>query len=435
MIRWLVALAASSIVGFVAVPRMQRRAFKAGWFERSSQTRRSRSQRRPTHGGLVLAVAVVAGSLLAGPGEPIVQAAVVAAALAVASGWRAERGQGPPWLVAVGQVLAAVTLPVFGISAELTGTAGADAALTAVGVLVLVRGLRSVERADGASLVLVGPAAAAFLVVTERADDLAPVAAALVGASLGLLAHAWPPATVRIGAVGPTVLAVPLAAVAIELSPDVTAPRSLLVPVLALLPIAAAAVIRGWDRRLRRRGLPAAPSLALVAICAAVAAERLAADALDLLPALALGALPTAVLAIVGLLTPRPLAQGEERHPGRSAAVALAAVVVLGGLAAVAGFLVLDARRSMLTGREAATAGLDIARAGDLEGAQAQFEKADVAFADAARALDNPIVRLGEVVPGIAPNLRNAQTLADVGGDLSSTAVAVAERAGADDLL
>ncbi|MGK2949788.1 MAG: DUF4012 domain-containing protein, partial [Acidimicrobiales bacterium] len=44
-------------------------------------------------------------------------------------------------------------------------------------------------------------------------------------------------------------------------------------------------------------------------------------------------------------------------------------------------------------------------------------------------------VRLGEVVPGIAPNLRNAQTLADVGGDLSSTAVAVAERAGADDLL
>ena len=88
----------------------------------------------------------------------------------------------------------------------------------------------------------------------------------------------------------------------------------------------------------------------------------------------------------------------------------------------------------MERGREHAIAGLEAARAGDLEAAQAQFAQADAAFAEAADALDHPAVRLGDAVPVAAQNLRNARVLADIGQDLSGTAIAVSERAGADDL-
>jgi UDP-N-acetylmuramyl pentapeptide phosphotransferase/UDP-N-acetylglucosamine-1-phosphate transferase len=431
VIRWLVALAFSGLGGLWVVPQARARAFERGWFERASQTRRSRAHRRPTHGGLVLAMVVGVAALAAGPSQPSVQATVAAAAVAIGCGWRAERGRGPSWVVPLGEAAVAAVVPIAGVRAEVTGGAVADGVTTALLVLLLIRSLRAVQRTDAAVLVLVVPAVAVFLLIAVRtADPLAGVAAALLGGTVALTASTWPPATVRLGAIGPTVIGAVLATVAIDLSPDVSAPQSLLVPVLALLPLAFAAVVPGWDRRLERRRVPPVPALAVAAGAAALAAERLAAEALEPITAFELAFLPAALLAVVGVATPRPDGDGSKARLTATFAV----VVVLGCLAAISGFLVLDARSSMVTGREAATAGLETARSGDLQRAQSHFERADAAFADASRSLDSPLVRVGGFIPGIGPNVRSVRTLAEVGRDLSSTAVAVAERAGADDL-
>jgi UDP-N-acetylmuramyl pentapeptide phosphotransferase/UDP-N-acetylglucosamine-1-phosphate transferase len=420
----------------IGVPTTRRRAFKAGWFERAGETRRTRAQRRPSHGGLVLAVALALGALAAGPSQPVTQATVLACLIAVATGFRAERARGSVWVVRLGRLAAAAAVPAVGIRAGLTGGVVADAVVTALIALALIRGVRSIDRSDAVAPLVAAVGAAGLLLVAVRGDDVvAPVAAALVGVGGAMAANTWPPALARIGTIGPTALGAALAAVAIELSPDVAAPRSALVPLFCVVVLAAAAVVPQWDRRLRARRIEPRLALPLAAVAGVVAADGLVRGAIELPLAAAIALVPTAVLALIGLSAPPRRTEDSVSRRGRTVAIGAGAVVVLGSVAALAGILLIDARRSMEQGREFATAGLDAARDGDLEEAQRLFATADVAFADASDALDNPAVRVGEVVPGLGPNLRNARALASVGGDLSSTAVAVAERAGADDLL
>ena len=323
-----------------------------------------------------------------------------------------------------------------GIRTELTGGPLSDAVLTVLLVLVLMRGVRSLERTDAVAPLVVALSAVGLMAVALRGDDVvAPAAAALVGAAGAMAATTWPPALVRIGTIGPTVLGAGLAAVAIELSPDVTAPRSALVPLFCLAVLGTAAVVRQWDRRLADRHISPHLALAVATIAGAVAADGVVRDAIAPAVAAAVALVPTALLALIGLSTPPRRAEGWRNHRERNVALGAGVVVLLGAVAVIAGILLLDARSSMEKGREFATAGLDAARDGDLEEAERLFATADVAFADASNALDNPAVRVGEVLPALGPNLRNARALATVGGELSSTAVAVAERAGANDLL
>lgn len=436
MARWIIALVVAALVTFVATPAGRSRAFRAGWFERSSQTRPSRAQRRPTHGGLVIAIGLALGALLAGPTQPVVQATVAAAVLATVTGFRAEQAKGSLWVVRLGRVAAAATLPAVGIRAELTGGPAVDAVFTALVALVLMAGVRAIERTDATGPLVAGISALGLLLIAVRADDpVAPVAAALLGVCGAMVANTWPPAIVRIGTIGPTALGAALAAVAVELEPEVAAPRSMLVPLFSLLVLGAAALVPEWDRRLGARGARPRFFLPVAAVAGVVAADGVAGASMGLPVATAVAVGPVALLALVGVTVARSRPEGWVSHRGRNVALGTLVVVALGAVAAVAGLLLIDARHSMVQGRAFATAGLDAARDGDLEKAQRLFETADAAFADAASAFGSPAVRIGELVPGIAPNLRSARTLAAVGGDLSGTAVAVAERAGADDLL
>ena len=443
MTTWSVALVLAVVVTIFATPSLRGWAFDAGWFERSTETRRSRAERRPTHGGLVLGAAVLVGGILGGVDEGAVQATAAALAIALVAAHRAERGKGTVWEVRGGRLAAALVVPALGVRAELTGTTAIDVLLTALAVLAIIVGLDSIEQSDGVSPAVAAVAALGLLAVAVRVDDpAAPLLAALVGAGAGTVAHAWPPAAVRIGRIGPIVAGTALAAAAIEVSPEVTAPRSALVPVLALCLVATAAVVPRLDRRLRRRGLPPHVVLPIVAGLGAFAADALARGAMEPVAAAALAGVPAALVGLVGLVTPVPSTAsatpgGPTVSPRRSAPLALvglAAVAMVGGSAVFAALSLRTARDAMEAGREAAIDGLDAARAGDLETAQARFRVADDRFADAESRLDNPLIRLGDLVPGVAQNLRGARTLADVGSDLAGTAVAVAERAGADDL-
>ena len=278
MARWILALALSSAITLVGVPRSRHWAFRTGRFERSTQTQRRRSQRRPTQGGLVLAVAVAVGALVAGPSQPMAQATSLAAGIALLAGFRLERGRGPAWLERWGALLAVLALPVCGIRAGLTGRPGLDLALTALLGVVMVQGLRSLTRTDATVPLVSAIASGALLLIAVRVDDpVAAVAAAVLGGSIGMVAHTWPPAAVRIGGIGPSVLGVALTAVAVGQAPEVLGPRSVLVPVLALLLIGVAALVPEWDRRLARRHLPPRIGLGLAAGAGAVAAERLSA--------------------------------------------------------------------------------------------------------------------------------------------------------------
>ena len=433
----MVAFGLTAVAVMVAIPATTDLAFRSGWFERSTQTRRSRGDRRPTHGGLVVALALAVGVVVTGTDGDALRATIAVVVVAVLAGHRAERDKGPSWAVPAGWLATAVAVPVLGVRAELTGTTWFDVVVTAVCVLAVTAGLDAVDHSDATASVVAAVAAGGLLAITaDGPTALAPLAGVLAGATVALVAHGWPPAAVRMGAIGPMVLGPGLAVVAIDSELPLAAPRSTLVPILVLGVVAVLAPLPRLDRRLRARGLP--PHIAVGVAVAAGAGAGLALERGTVGPAVALvlAVVPTGVLVLVGRAERETQRETEaaalRRRRRRIAIVAgLGAVVVVGGLSALA---LLSARDSMQRGKDAALAALEAARAGDLTLAQARFNEAANAFEDAKGDLDNPAVRLGGLLPVASQNLDAARGLADVGIDLSTTAVAIADRAGADDL-
>ena len=240
-----------------------------------------------------------------------------------------------------GRLAAAAAVPLVGVRAVLTGNEALDAIGTALIALVLMAGVRSIERTDATAPLVAGISSAGLLVVAVLADDpVAPAAAALVGACGAMVANTWPPAIVRIGTIGPTALGAALTAVAIELDPGIASPRSVLVPVCCLAVLATAALIRQWDRRLRARRWRPRVVLPLATAAGALAAIGIARSRIEPGVAVAITFAPVLLLSVVALTAPRRTA----RDPSSARAMVVGgAVVAIVALAAVAGWLALDA--------------------------------------------------------------------------------------------
>lgn len=436
MTRWLAALIAAGVITLVVPPRTRAWAFSRGWFERSADTARRRGARRPTTGGVVAAAAVAVAAVAAGPTEAVARGPLAAVAVAVAgafvlgidkrAGWRAVAGT---------RVAAALAVALVGPRAELTGTAAVDVAITTLGVVTVIGGLARLEQAEAAAPLAVSIPAVALVIAAARVGDdaTAAVAAGAAGAAVGLLAGTLPPADLRLGRTGPTVLGATLASAAIAHDPRLGAGASLAVPALLLAVPLAVALVRGATARLAVRRVPALAAVGIAALAGSAAATLADRGDLDPLPALAAGLAVPVLLALVALTARRPA--GAPRIPWWAFAGGGAVLVGLGAMAAVAGRTLLDARASMEAGRDAAQTGLEAATDGDLDAAQAAFATADAAFAEAQDDLGSPVVSPGLAVPGVAQNLRAARELAAVGRELTGTAVAVATRAGASDLV
>ena len=434
--RWLLALFVAGGIGLFLPPRLRKWAFRTGRFERRGQTERSRSQRRPTTGGIVAAGAVAAGGLLAGPGDAVGRAALLAAAVALVGAYALDLDKAPDRRTVAGvRIITALVVPLAGVRAELTGTAIVDVALTAALALLVIGGLARTEHADAAAPVAAMLPGLALLVVSARLDEtaVACVAAAIAGVGLALLGHMLPPADLRLGRTGPTVLGAALVAAAVAHDPAIAAPDSAAVPVLVLVVPVFAALVPGFTERLARRRVPVLPALSLASLLAGAAGVLC--DTGDLEPlaaAVVAGALP-ALLVLVAVTGSRPSTVA----PTPGWVWATVGLIVVGSVA-VAGFAGLslrNARSAMQEGREAAEVGLEAARDGDLDVARASFATADAAFASAQGDLESPLVTTGLAVPVVAQNLRAARELADVGRELTTTAVTVSTRAGASDLL
>ena len=94
------------------------------------------------------------------------------------------------------------------------------------------------------------------------------------------------------------------------------------------------------------------------------------------------------------------------------------------GVAPVA-LVVNDAKTLMENGREAASRGLASARDGDTITASASFHEAALTFAQARDKLDSPFLSGGLAIPLLAPNVRAARTLAEIGTDLADAGESV----------
>ena len=102
----------------------------------------------------------------------------------------------------------------------------------------------------------------------------------------------------------------------------------------------------------------------------------------------------------------------------------VALVLVLGTVPLVLD--VPDVTDTMDRGRVAAQRGLAAARAAATPStAELEFRRAAVEFDEARDQLGSAKYQAGRLVPGVAPNLRAARALADIGYDLASNGVGV----------
>ncbi len=232
-------------LALVATPLARRLAWRTGITDASSP-HRVHGRAMPLLGGLAIyAAAMLALVLFAGPGARAQVAGIVAGASLVALlGVADDRRPLAPSLKLAGQVACALLLVASGVHIQLAGvflggTAEnvADALLTLAWVVTIVNAMNFMDNMDG---VLGGVAAAAagtfmLLAIANGQQLVAPLAAALLGASLGFLVYNFNPATIIMGDAGSLFLGFVLAALAIKLrfpgqSPHVT----WMVPVLVL---------------------------------------------------------------------------------------------------------------------------------------------------------------------------------------------------------
>ena len=136
--------------------------------------------------------------------------------------------------------------------------------------------------------------------------------------------------------------------------------------------------------------------------------------------------LPSVLAAVAALLVFVPGVVGAPRRFRRWVVSACAAVLLAAvALTAIAGVSVLRARSPMQAGLQATETGLHAAERGDQRISRAQFATAGGDFAAASH--DLAWARGGELVPGVAQQVRAMRVAAGIGADLARTAFLTAE--------
>lgn len=109
------------------------------------------------------------------------------------------------------------------------------------------------------------------------------------------------------------------------------------------------------------------------------------------------------------------MTQTERGRTRRRLGLAALALLVAGGLCALAGSALLAARDQLQAGRDATERGVAAVRDADVEAAEAAFSEARAAFQRAGRQLRHPLLRATGVLPVAGANLRTTTGLADAG--------------------
>ncbi len=228
-------------VSSIATPALRRAAPRMGWIDVPAG-RKAHGEPTPLLGGLAIIAAVIGALALTGdPGAATQLAGILAGATIVGVvGAADDRRPLPPAVKLAGQAIAVGVLVTSGVRTQLVGVTAGDLALTAVWMLVVTNAMNFQDNMDGLAGGLACIAAAWFvlLAVANGQFLVAPLAAAIVGASLGFLLYNFNPATIFMGDAGSQFLGFTLAALGLKLRfPDQIPSVTWLVPPLVLAPM------------------------------------------------------------------------------------------------------------------------------------------------------------------------------------------------------
>lgn len=435
--RWLVAFTAAVLVVLVG-GWCARLASRAGGSGDESHHAPVRGVRR--RAGALLAVGPLAGVLVApGAGDHVAVAAIGALGLA-GLGLVVELRRDADRLVALVVAGFALGAVVAGVRFAPTGVGALDAVFAFGIVLIVTLGVDGLGNVD--SLVsAVGAAAALGLValgVLGEQLGIADGGAGILGATVAFLAYHVSPASLFPGRAGRLALGYALAVLALSTDATRGGLTDLVVPLLLTAVPLVDALVVVFDRARRRRpvlvdrrdhlthrlmlrGASSAEGVTLlVAVQAAlvVLAVFLGRGVLSVwlvLPVVLVG-----VGTLVGDALRSPVEVMAPVGLSRRARGIVAAAGVLGAVGVVPLVLAVPSiAETMQDARRAAQRGLAAARRGDAARAEIEFRRARGIFQQADDDLHSWRFEAARVVPGVAPNLRAARALADVGTDLA----------------
>jgi UDP-GlcNAc:undecaprenyl-phosphate GlcNAc-1-phosphate transferase len=234
--RYLLSFFSALAVAWLLTPLMGRLARRYGILDQPRQGRFHRAA-TPYLGGLAVAATLVliAGATrgLSGRVTTILVGGVTVCLLGFVDDWRTV-GPVPKILV---EASAGAALWAAGIRAGLFGVGGLDFVLTVVWVVAVTNALNLVDNMDGLASGLAALSALGFFGISVGENHYLVASIATCGASLGFLAHNFPPAKIFLGDAGSLLLGFLLAALGLELD-IATQPGA----VRAALPVLALAV-------------------------------------------------------------------------------------------------------------------------------------------------------------------------------------------------
>lgn len=437
--RWLLGFSVGALI-VVAGAVMARRGARIARARARPETTLRGFRRRS---GALVAIGPAIGLAVAPDFDGVMLVAVLGAAALAVFGLLTERHEAPERATVVAVSLAAAVAVAAGARFGPTGVALIDVVAAWAFIVLVTEAADGLGNSDGVAC-SVGLAAAFGLFALAGFGDeyaVASVAAGLGGACFGFLAFNTRPASLFIGRGGRLAIGFTLAVGALAARPGAGpsgAAGRLAVPVilLSLLILDASVVIFGRLRR--RRPLTTGRSDHLAHRLAASGWKRAEASALLVIVQVALsilavftgrGVVPVwfgaavAVAILAAVMVTASKHSVDRRSPVRLAGrvrlglvllcVAIAAAIVPGAVAAS------DAADLMDRGRKAASRALSAAREGDAILASGFFRQAALTFGRASDKLDSPVFWGGLAVPGLAPNMRAARELADIGTDLA----------------
>lgn len=437
---WAYAFVAAGLVTLAGTPLLRKLALATEFVDHPAAAHKSHGRPTPYLGGIGLIVAVLVGLLFTDRLTPQVGVIALGGSLIGILGLLDDhRSVGALFRFAVELAVAALALAA-GVLIQATDVPAIDGLLTLVWIVGVTNAVNLLDNMDGLAAGVSAAAAAAVFALAVLGEQLvtATVAAGVVGACVGFLAHNKRPASIFMGDTGSLFLGFALAVVAIDVSPALTVPASFAVPLMLLaLPVLDTATVtlarlrRGrpvsqggkdhLSHRLVAIGLsPAAAVTVLVGFeglvgMAAVSAGR------QWVP---LGLALTCTVAVLVALTAATLPAevytepvvGFPRKLLLAGAVAGAGIVLLAAPAAVS---LTKVRPMGVDGSRQARAGLAALEAGDAARATALFDGASATLGRARDQLGGPFNSLGLLVPGLRANLATSRALAAAGHDVS----------------
>jgi len=254
------------------------------------------------------------------------------------------------------------------------------------------------------------------------------------------------PARIFMGDAGSLFLGFVLAILTIDVSPALTPPVSIAVPLILLaVPILDTTtvtvarlrrhrpvVLGGKDHlshRLVTRGLSRRGAVKLLVVAQTIFAVLAVLGGRKVVP---LGwvtvAAIAAIVVLVALTGPVTVyLDPVVGFPRRVRIVLLAAIASVAVLSVPALMALAAAAAPARAGAAVAKQALDALRSGDTIRTAALFDRAEHSFTRADRSLGNPLVSLGLAVPGLASNIDAARTMVSIGQDLSAAGITLSQ--------